>query len=204
MKQALSLVLLMVFVAALAHAQPPAALKPEPEVVREKISDTELTELIESVMAARLAKELGLNEEQTVLMVRRFSDFREQLAEMKRLRQEKLRALRTALREKQSDEDVEAALQDLIAHDLQTLEFRKEAYQNAAGSLSTTQRAKLYVFVSDFEGDMRKLIQQARERRQGAGRPPVHPDGPQRPRPPKPAAPAAPPMPPAPPDAEGE
>lgn len=194
MIKALSLVLLTVLLPLAAYTQPPDAPQapPPPPAPKkadanmpddEKMSDAELTDLIESVMAARLSKELGLNDEQTVLMVRRFSDFREQLTEMKRQRQEKVRALRTALREKQPDEKIEAALQDLIAHDLDTLEFRKNAYQNAAGSLSTTQRAKLYVFVTDFEADMRKLIQQARERRQGP---------PPRPRQPKPTAPPEP------------
>lgn len=178
-----------------AYAQPAAAPPQEQQkragaAGRRPIADKEMTELIESVMVARLAKELELNEEQTVLMVRRFSDYREQLNDLKRQRQEKLRKLRTVLRENKPDEVVDGALQDLIAHDLKTLEFRKKAYQNAAGSLSVQQRAKLYVFVSDFEGDMRRLIQKARERRHQPGIAPFRqgppPDAPPRPRPPLP------------------
>jgi len=155
-------------------AGPEAAIAPPPPPPfgPEKAPDPEIAELIQSVMAAKLSKELGLNEEQTVLMVRRFSEFREQLNDMKRQRQEKMKALRSALREHQPDETIEAALQDLIDHDLKTLEFRKGAYQKAAGNLSVSQRAKLYVFISDFEGDMRRLIQKAREHQQGINRPP--------------------------------
>lgn len=177
----LSILLLVALALTTAYAQPPEPAPPEatPEIgppppppAPEKMPDPEISELIQSVMAAKLSRELGLNEEQTVLMVRRFSEFRDQLNDMKRQRQEKMKTLRTALRERQPDETVEAALQDLIAHDLKTLEFRKDAYQKAAGNLSVSQRAKLYVFVSDFEGDMRRLIQKAREQKQGMNRPP--------------------------------
>jgi hypothetical protein len=175
------MLVLMTLVLGVACAQPPdpappsgggqPAMAPPPPATPEKEADAEVNELIQSVMAAKLSKELGLNEEQTVLMVRRFSEFREQLGALKRERQEKLKALRIALREHQPDETVERALDDLIAHDLKTLEFRKDVYQKAAGNLSVSQRAKLYVFISDFEGDMRRLIQKAREPRQGINRP---------------------------------
>lgn len=166
---------------------------PPPGPSPDKAADREMAGLIESVMTAKLSRELGLNEEQTVLMVRRFSEFREQLNEMKRQRQEKLKTLRAILRDGQPDAAIDAALQDLIAHDLKTLESRKNVYQKAAGSLTTSQRARLYVFISDFEGDIRRLIQKARERQQGMNRPPrmgppddmpPMPDGP--PRPPRP------------------
>lgn len=177
----LSILVLLTLALTAAYAQPPDPPTPSgaPEVAPmppppppEKIPDPGISELIQSVMAAKLSRELGLNEEQTVLMVRRFSEFRDQLNDMKRRRQEKLKALRSALREHQPDETIETALQDLIAHDLKTLEFRKDAYQKAAGNLTTSQRAKLYVFISDFEGDMRRLIQKAREHQQGLNRPP--------------------------------
>ncbi|HUW61952.1 MAG TPA: hypothetical protein VMZ06_13210 [Candidatus Bathyarchaeia archaeon] len=215
MKALLMVVVLGLTVAA-AYGQPPEAEIPPgpPAAGREpgpppppppgvdRVSDGELSELIQSVMAAKLSRELGLNEEQTVLMVRRFSEFREQLNGMKRQRQDKMKALRAALRDRLPDEHIETALQDLIAHDLKTLEMRKDAYQKAAGNLSTSQRAKLYVFISDFEGDMRRLIQKARAQRQGLTRPlrpmpplgpPPPPDGPVRSprlqRPPRPVAP---------------
>jgi len=192
--------LAVILVAIPAHTQPAGATPREPQKktvalqrrpVPEKGADREISELIESVMVARLSKELGLNEEETVLMVRRFSEFREQLNDLKRQRQEKLRRLRTVLREEKANEAVEDALQDLIAHDLKMLEFRKKAYQSAAGQLSVKQRAKLYVFISDFEGDMRRLIQKARERRHQPAPPPFRqgpppPDAPQRSRPPLP------------------
>ena len=215
MKPLLMVVVLSVTLAA-AYAQPPEAgfppdapvagpgsvPPPPPPPAGERVSDGELSELIQSVMAAKLSRELGLNEEQTVLMVRRFSEFREQLNGMKRQRQDKLKALRAALRDRLPDEHIETALQDLIAHDLKTLEMRKDAYEQAAGNLSTSQRAKLYVFLSDFEGDMRRLIQKAREQKQGWNRPlrpvpplegPPPPDAPLRPprlqRPPRPGGP---------------
>ncbi len=150
-----------------------------------------MEELIQSVMAAKLSRELGLNEEQTVLMVRRFAEYREQSKEMRRDRQEKMKALKDALRNEQPEETIDAALQGLVAHDLNTLEFRKESFRKAADSLSVTQKAKFYIFISEFDGDMRKLIQKAREQGQGHHHPHPQDDGPP---PPKPAdAPKAPP-----------
>ena len=201
--KALLMVVVLGMMAGAAYAQPPEAgypagappvagrepapPPPPPLPGGERVSDGELSELIQSVMAAKLSRELGLDEEQTVLMVRRFSEFREQLNVMKRQRQDKLKALRAALRDGLPDEHIETALQDLIAHDVKTLEIRRNAYEKAAGNLSTSQRAKLYVFLSDFEGDMRRLIQKVREQRQGLNRPlrpmspfegPPPPDGP--------------------------
>ena len=127
--------------------------------------DPEIQELIQTVMAARLAKALELDDEQTVLVVRRFSEFREKMSALKRERQELVKQLRMGLREGAPEDELEAKLDELMAHDAEVAEFKRTAYDKASAGLTISQRAKLYVFLSDFESDMRRLIQKARERR---------------------------------------
>jgi hypothetical protein len=144
--------------------------------------DPETQKLMETVMAARIAKELGLNDEQTVLMTRRIAEYKEQAAELKKQRQEMAKKLKAALNAKEPDDKIEAALNELVAQDGKVAEFKKTIYLKASEGLSVTQRARLYVFVNEFENDMRRLIQRARERgfdRMGPGGEPGQPGGPE-------------------------
>ncbi|MCX5758133.1 MAG: hypothetical protein NTU83_06435, partial [Candidatus Hydrogenedentes bacterium] len=59
---------------------------------------------------------------------------------------------------------IETKLKALTAQDAKIAEYKKNLYDSASAGLSTAQHAKLYVFLSDFESDMRKLIQKAREK----------------------------------------
>jgi len=125
----------------------------------------EMQELVETVMAARLAKALDLSDEETVVMVRRFSEFKEQMRGFKARRQELMKALKMGLREKAPDERLEAALGELMKHDAEVEEYKRGAYDKACAGLSVAQRATLYVFLGEFEADIRQLIQKARARR---------------------------------------
>lgn len=146
---------------------PPVAGAPRPDRSgpgAEQISDRELNELIEQVMAARLAKTLGLNDEQTVLMVRRFSDYKQELSTMKKQRQELIKELREGVKAGLDDGQIEARLQALIEKDSALIEFKRSVYERAAEGLTVSQRAKLYMFLTEFDSEMRRLVQRARER----------------------------------------
>jgi len=128
------------------------------------------SELLEAVMAARLAKTLGLNDEQTVLMVRRFAEYKEETTRLKRRRNELLKELKGVVHSQAAEGDIDTALKGLVEHDAKLAKFKFDAFQKASEDLSVTQRAKLYVFLNDFETDMRRLIQRAREHRGRWGR----------------------------------
>ena len=128
------------------------------------IEDRDTSELIEAVMAARLAKALGLNDEQTVLMVRRFGEFRGELNSLRRRRHELLKQLKDAVHNEAAEAEIDTALKNLVEHDAKLAKYKFGAFQKASEDLAVTQRAKLYVFLNEFETDMRRLIQRARER----------------------------------------
>lgn len=120
-------------------------------------------QLVQEILMARLAHELVLNDEQTVIMLKRFTEYRAQLDMFKKERLELIRALRTSVSAKEADTAIETKLKALAAHDVKVAEYKKNLYDGASEGLSMPQRAKLYIFLSDFESDMRKLIQKARE-----------------------------------------
>jgi len=142
--------------------QPPTApSSPPPPAVQD---DAELNSLLETVMAARLAKELKLNDEQSVVMVRRLGDYREQLAELRKKRMELTKELRATIKAGAPDADIEPKLDAIMKLDQETVEIRHQAYNRTAEGLSTAQRAKLYLFISEFQTEMKRLAQVARER----------------------------------------
>jgi hypothetical protein len=128
------------------------------------VGNPNIRELIEEVMAARLAKELALNDEQTVLLIRRVSEFRDEINTVRKQRQDLFKALKTGLRSGEPDTQIEGRLKELIAQDEKLAALKKAMYERASAGLPVAQRAKLYVFVNEFESDMRKLVQRARER----------------------------------------
>lgn len=126
--------------------------------------DPATRELLEQVMIARMSRELALDDEQTVLLVRRFSEFREQIRERQRRRAEMARDLHDELRKSKDNADIQAKLEVLMAFDAETEQLRRGVFDAAGADLTPWQRARLYLFVGEFESEMRNLLQQARER----------------------------------------
>ncbi len=143
-------------------AQPPGPENP-PDVAPGADAGN-IKQLVMDVLTVRLARELALNDEQTILMAKRFTDYRAQLEAFKKERQELTKTLRSSVSAKEPDAQIETKLEALTAQDAKIAEYKKSLYDSASAGLSTAQRAKLYVFLSDFENDMRKLIQKAREK----------------------------------------
>ena len=84
--------LAVVFVAAGARAA--GAGGKEDPAGQDRVQDSR--KLLEEVLMARLTHELALDEEQTVLMVRRLAEYRETMAALRRERAQLVRALREA------------------------------------------------------------------------------------------------------------
>jgi hypothetical protein len=126
-------------------------------------------ELLEQVMMARISKDLRLDDEQTVILVRQFTEHRDEMRQMHHRRMELLRELRGVLNEGgESEAELEARLEALQAHEDAMHAARGAFFERAAEGLTVRQRAGLYVFIHEFEGDMRRLMQRARERHRDA------------------------------------
>jgi hypothetical protein len=174
--------------------QPKAAPAPPPpprDKEDQPLEEKDLRQLIETVKMVRLSQELGLNDEQTVNMVRKFDRYRDQAAQFRRERQQLLRDLKDAAKSGKPEADIDKLIQNLIQQDQKLAGLRTQAFEDAGKDLNPTQRAKLYVFMNDFEDDMRRLIQRARqaggngrlmrfrEMRDNAMERPDRPDGPE-------------------------
>ena len=127
----------------------------------------ESRKLLEEVLMARLTRELALDEEQTVLMVRHLAEFRDKMAALRRERMALARNLRQAVREGKDEEAIGKLLEEAVAHEEKAAVARREIVDFEGFELTTWQKAKLYLFIVDFEGDMRRLLRQAQERRFG-------------------------------------
>lgn len=150
-----------------------AADPPAPEKGTVKASGEERAQesrkLLEEVLMARLTRELALDEEQTVLMVRHLAEFRDKMAAIRRERMVLARNLRQAVREGKDEAAIGKILDDVVAYEEKAAEARREILDFDGFELTTWQKAKLYLFIVDFENDMRRLLKQAQERHLGRG-----------------------------------
>ena len=123
------------------------------------------------VMMARLAKELELNDEQTVLMVKKMDEVRSDGRKNRKERVRLMEDLRNAIQNDKKGEEVSTLLDNIIAADKAAAQSRSKTYNTLSRGLEDWQKAKLYLFLQDFEQDMRGLISQARMRAHGFGGP---------------------------------
>lgn len=134
----------------------------------DQMDNQDVRELIETVKMVRLTKELGLTQEQTVVLVKQYNEYKERLERLSQRRQERLRDLKDAVHSDNNDR-IEAALKALITQDAEIAEMRRTAFNEVGKELTIKQKARLYVFLQEFDQDMRRLIQRARERGEGPG-----------------------------------
>lgn len=184
-----SIALAMAVAAAAARAQdpPPPPLPPETplsDAARPRGEGAgprhESRALLEQIMVARISQELSLSDEDTVLLVRRFSETREEVRALMRERAAQMRALGEMLRANADAAALDTALEAVRALDRKVFEARQTAMDELGADLTPWQRARLYVFLGNFENDLRRLVQQARERAR-RGEPPLDPNRPRRP-----------------------
>ena len=142
---------------------PSAPGAPEQAAPREGGQDTR--KLLEEVLMARLTKELALDETQTVLMVRHLAEYRDAMAAVRRERAQVLRSLRQAVRESKDEKSIAGLMAELATLDQKALELRTGILDVDGVPLTTWQKARLYLFINEFEADMRRLLNRAQERR---------------------------------------
>jgi Spy/CpxP family protein refolding chaperone len=152
-------------------------------------------EFFEEVMMARMAKELELNDEQTVLMVRKFSEHRDRVRALNKEQRDKTRRLTEMVNAGADDAEITALLEEIVAFPVKAAEARTALFLDMSEGLDTVKRVKLFLFLDRFETDMRRMIGEARERvrggdgTRGPGGPGrevrgPRPEGPKGPRPP--------------------
>jgi len=141
-------------------------------------------EFFAEVMMARLSDELELSDEQTVLMVRKFSGLRDQVRDLRKERAQAARDLELQLQSASPDAaKAQEQLDKVIGLDQQIRDERQKVFEEMGANLDAVKKAKLYLFLDQFEADMRRMIGEARERFRGGrpdgnGPPPRHPGGP--------------------------
>ena len=127
--------------------------------------DPKTRELLEQVMMARISNELALDDAQTVLLVRRFSELREKVQQLRRQRAKLAGELREAVEKKTDEAAIEEKLGALLELDKAAMALKSEMTARAGEGLTPWQRAKLYLFMEDFDSDMRRLLMRAQEGR---------------------------------------
>ena len=135
----------------------------------EDMSEEGIGEIVELVRAWRMIKEVGLAEEESL----RFLDLRREMREKTAEIAEQREPVQDTLEELVGDSE---ATDDEIAKRLKALEeieerdtaLRRQYEKRMVEGLSVRQRAKLKLFTSHFDRDVRRrLIQRIRERREG-------------------------------------
>jgi hypothetical protein len=139
----------------------------------EKWKDGDIREIVEMVMMVRLSKELELDDEQTVVLVRRFDGLKEKWTQARRQRQRLVDDLKKGLANGADEAAIEEKLARLVDFDVNLEREKLGILQEAGQGLSVTQKAKLYVFVGEFEERLRNMVRRARE----AQRPKAMPTG---------------------------
>lgn len=127
--------------------------------------DKDVRELIDTVMLVRASKQLELTDDQTVVFVRRFNEEREKYRKQFETRYAAHKALREALEQKLPDATIQERLNVVMENDKRLTEMRYESFTLMAEGLNTAQQAQLYVFLQEFESNLRRLIEKARESR---------------------------------------
>lgn len=148
---------------------PPMMDGPPPVLPLGDMQESDVREMIEMVMMAKLSRELELSDDETVLMMRRFSETKERVSELIRERSEAVKALKQILDQDAAEDELRAALDKLMALDKELRETRVRVFDQASADLSLTQQARLYLFINEFDDQIRKLVMRARTRHHAPG-----------------------------------
>ncbi|HPU96730.1 MAG TPA: hypothetical protein PLO53_02120 [Candidatus Hydrogenedentes bacterium] len=140
--------------------------------------------MLEQVMLARLSEELELSDEQTVLLVRRFMDFRNRRGELRKEREQLMRAMQEAIEKNEPDAKVEELLNRIRDLHEQTVNLMRTLYEELSKELNIRQRAKLFLFLERFDAEVQQMLKRAADRMGNQpGRPGPVPGGPHPPMP---------------------
>ena len=121
---------------------------------------------IELIRMWKLTKELDLTEETGAKLFPILHKYDEKRVKLEKERRNIMNQLRKALEnEATSDEEVEAAMDDLEKNALAASDLIRQQREEFKGVLSPRQQAKFILFQRRFHREIRKIIAEARERR---------------------------------------
>lgn len=123
--------------------------------------------MLEQVMLARLSEELNLSDEQTVIMVRRFMDFRNKRNDLRRERENLMKSLRDAIDQNAPDPQLEELLNKIRGLHEALVNQQRALYEELSRDLAPRQRAKLFLFLERFEAEVQQMLRGAAEQRLG-------------------------------------
>ncbi|HNT88054.1 MAG TPA: hypothetical protein PKL84_09330 [Candidatus Hydrogenedentes bacterium] len=137
----------------------------------------EVRELLEQVFVARLSRRLKLDDGQTVLMVRHYMDHREKIQALREERMRLIEPLQRLAEENVNEAETMTLLEKIVAVDRELALARFAVFEEMSKSLTPAQKAGLYLFVSDFENELRRWMTQVHRRRFEEGHPPLSEPG---------------------------
>lgn len=143
------------------------------------IDEADARELIEMVRMVRLSEELGLNDEQAVLLIRKFREAREQATASQKQRHLLSGELRALIDAGADTNAIQEKLDALLEHDRNMWDARFNMFESAVADFDPVQRAKLYLFMGEFESRLRGIVDRVRRHRmeEGEGPPTYGPRG---------------------------
>ncbi len=135
----------------------PEPMGPPPE------GDLPAREVLEQVLLAKVAKQLKLNDEQTVILVRRFNEQKEVLFEKTRQRNDLANEIRKQIhnKEKRDAKQLEEKFSLLQKMDMELAQLKQKWIDNISMDLPLESKIQLYLLFSDFENEIRKFLRKA-------------------------------------------
>lgn len=134
--------------------------------------EQDVRELVEALRIVRLSQALGLTDEEAATVVRSLGKWKKDLQRLKYERARLERELRADLSSKAGEEMVAKKFEALIELDLSIAQSTRRLVQAAGKDLSPVQTAKFYLFLGDFDQELRRMINRAKrhaERGEKAG-----------------------------------
>ncbi len=131
-------------------------------------------EVLERIFIARVASQLKLSDEQTVLFLKKFIDLQEQTKQLMEQRKKIADSLRADIKKKSEEinkDEIANLYNQLLETDKKIFEAKKKFVEDFSAGLELEKKAELYLILSDFEEEIKKFLKKAYEWRQRRIRP---------------------------------
>ena len=135
-----------------------------------EMRDRDLHELLQTILMVRLAQSVELTDEKVVEFSKRVGSFKDQLHEMKWQIAASRETLRDAVECKEPDPVLRQKLDDCLLQELAITDLLRKLIRESQKDLTDVQAAKFYLFLGDFEQEMRRLVERAYKRQSESAR----------------------------------
>ncbi len=126
-----------------------------------EMKDRNLHEMVEAILMLRLSQALDLSREQILALSERVGIYKDQLHEMKWQIGAARADLRDAVDSGEPDPVISQRLEDCLMQEEAIADLLRKVITESRKDLSAEQAAKFYLFVGDFENEMRELVRRA-------------------------------------------